>query len=60
MLTQRRSLLQYLRRSNFDAYAMTISKLGLKDNYAQHDRYTVRYKPAVRSTDGDGPARAGQ
>ncbi|KFM25073.1 37S ribosomal protein S28, mitochondrial [Auxenochlorella protothecoides] len=45
LLSQRRSLLQYLRRSNFDTYAMTISKLGLKDNYAQNDRFTVRYKP---------------
>lgn len=50
LLSQRRSLLQYLRRSNFDTYAMTISKLGLKDNYAQHDRFTVRYKPLVRSS----------
>lgn len=50
LLSQRRSLLQYLRRSNFDTYAMTISKLGLKDNYAQNDRFTVRYKPLVRAS----------
>ncbi|KAK2076583.1 hypothetical protein QBZ16_005343 [Prototheca wickerhamii] len=49
MLNQRRALLQYLRGSNFDAYAMTISKLGLKDNYAKHDRFSTRYKPLVRA-----------
>lgn len=49
LLNKRRSLLQYLRGSNFDAYAMTISKLGLRDNYAKHDRFSTRYKPLVRS-----------
>ena len=33
MLSQRRSLLQYLRRKDFDSYAITLSRLGLKDNY---------------------------
>ena len=35
MLTQRRKLLQYLRRKDFETYAMTISRLGLRDNYAK-------------------------
>lgn len=33
MLAQRRKLLQYLRRSDFDAYAKMLSSLGLKDTY---------------------------
>ena len=33
MLSQRRSLLQYLRRKDFDSYAVVLSRLGLKDNY---------------------------
>jgi hypothetical protein len=33
MLAQRRKLLQYLRRSDFDAYAKMLSRLGLKDTY---------------------------
>ena len=47
MLAQRRSLLQYLRRTKFDTYAVLISKLGLKDSYAPQDRFTIRYKAAV-------------
>lgn len=35
MLSQRRKLLQYLRRTDFDAYAGMLSKLGLKDTYAK-------------------------
>lgn len=35
MLARRRSLLQYLRRTRFDAYAMLIARLGLKDTYAK-------------------------
>ncbi len=47
MLNQRRKLLQYLRRSNFDKYAVLISRLGLKDSYGPQDRLTQRYnKPA--------------
>lgn len=48
MLNQRRKLLQYLRRSRFDAYAVLISRLGLKDSYGPTDRLSQRYKPAVR------------
>ena len=33
MLAQRRKLLQYLRRADFDAYAKMLSALGLKDRY---------------------------
>ena len=33
MLNQRRTLLQYLRRKDFDSYAIVLSRLGLKDNY---------------------------
>ncbi len=49
VLNRRRSLLQYLRRTDFDAYAALISRLGLKDNYAPQDRFSVRYKAAVRA-----------
>ena len=48
MLNQRRTLLQYLRRSKFEVYVQLISRLGLKDNYAQQDRLASRYRPAVR------------
>ena len=50
MLNRRRSLLQYLRKTNFDTYAALISRLGLKDNYAAQDRFSVRYKAAARPT----------
>ena len=33
MLNRRKSLLQYLRRKDFDAYAIVLSRLGLRDNY---------------------------
>jgi small subunit ribosomal protein S15 len=49
MLNKRRSLLQYLRRTNFDAYVALIGRLGLKDNYERQDRFSVRYKAAIRS-----------
>ena len=35
MLTQRRALLQYMRRHEFDTYAVTLSRLDLKDNFAK-------------------------
>ena len=35
MLNQRRKLLQYLRRSDFDAYTVSLVRLGLRDNYAK-------------------------
>ena len=35
MLNRRRKLLQYLRRSNFDLYSATLSRLSLRDNYAK-------------------------
>ena len=38
MLAQRRKLLQYLRRADFDAYARMLSSLGLKDTYAKQAR----------------------
>lgn len=50
LLNTRRSLLQYLRRTNFDAYAALISRLRLKDNYSPQDRFSVRYKAATRTT----------
>lgn len=40
MLNKRRKLLEYLRRTNFEIFATTISKLGLKDNYAPRDRFS--------------------
>lgn len=42
MLNQRKSLLQYLRRKDFDAYAIVLSRLGLRDNYMK----LVRLLPA--------------
>lgn len=44
VLNQRRSMLQYLRRTNFEKYAMVLYKLGLKDIYAKQthdDKYRV-------------------
>ena len=38
MLTQRRALLQYMRRHDFDTYAVTLSRLDLKDNFAKQVR----------------------
>lgn len=38
MLNQRRSLLEYLRRKDFDSYAIVLSRLGLKDNYMKLER----------------------
>ena len=38
MLTQRRALLQYMRRHDFDTYAITLSRLDLKDNFAKQVR----------------------
>ncbi|KAI7846253.1 hypothetical protein COHA_000233 [Chlorella ohadii] len=56
MLHQRRKLLQYLRRTSFDQYAVLISRIGLKDSYGPQDRFSSRYKgvlkgrPAASST----------
>ena len=47
LLTQRRTLLQYLRRSAFDKYAVLISRLGLKDSYGPQDRFSALYKAAA-------------
>ena len=60
MLARRRSLLQYLRRTQFDTYAALIGRLGLKDApYAPQDRLSMRYKPAVvgRTAGAAGAAR---
>ncbi|KAL3152710.1 hypothetical protein ABBQ38_012301 [Trebouxia sp. C0009 RCD-2024] len=38
MLNRRKSLLQYLRRKDFDAYAIVLSRLGLRDNYMKLER----------------------
>mmetsp|Transcript_35492 Transcript_35492/g.89495 ORF Transcript_35492/g.89495 Transcript_35492/m.89495 type:complete len:214 (+) Transcript_35492:121-762(+) len=40
MLNKRRKLLEYLRRTNFDIFATTLSRLKLKDNYAPQDRFS--------------------
>jgi len=39
LLNQRRQLLEYLRREDFDRYATTIYRLDLKDNYAERTRF---------------------
>ena len=52
MLNQRRTLLQYLRRSKFDKYAVLISRLGLKDSYGPQDRLSSRYKAAAAAGSG--------
>ncbi|KIY98254.1 hypothetical protein MNEG_9709 [Monoraphidium neglectum] len=40
MLNQRRALLVYLRRTDFESFCYVIHKLGLKDNnYARQVRY---------------------
>jgi hypothetical protein len=41
-LSQRRKLLIYLRRSNFEAYANVLDRLNLKDSYIRMDRLTLR------------------
>ena len=38
MLADRKSLLQYLRRTRFEAYSVLIARLGLKDNFAKQVR----------------------
>jgi small subunit ribosomal protein S15 len=35
VIARRRALLQYLRRTDFGAYAQLISRLGLRDTYAK-------------------------
>jgi Ribosomal protein S15 len=41
-INQRRKLLQYLRRSDFDAYIKLLPRLGLKDVFAKMDRLTLQ------------------
>jgi len=44
MLNSRRQLLQYLRRTSFDRYAVVLGKLGLKDSIGKkYDRLSSRY-----------------
>lgn len=44
MLNARRQLLQYLRRTSFDRYAVVLGKLGLKDAIGKtYDRLSSRY-----------------
>ena len=35
MLAERKSLLQYLRRTQFETYSVLIARLGLKDSFAK-------------------------
>ena len=35
MLNQRRKLLQYFRRKDFEAYSVLLVRLGLKDSFAK-------------------------
>ena len=46
MLAQRRKLLQYLRRADFDAYAKMLSALGLKDRYMKQVIPTLFVSPS--------------
>jgi len=41
VLARRRKLLTYLRGNNFDAYALLLTRLNLKDNYAKEVRGPV-------------------
>ena len=59
MLTKRRKLLQYLRRTNFDRYSTLIVKLGLRDNYAKQVRDLTLRMQACTVTDV-GPGRGGR
>lgn len=43
MLANRRTLLQYLRVADFEAYSVLIARLGLKDSYTRQDRVTMRW-----------------
>eukprot|EP00775_Hariotina_reticulata_P000512 gene512-784_t len=47
MLNQRRKLLSYLRRSNFERYAFMLHSMGLKDTYAKQARYD-KYRVGTR------------
>uniref|UniRef100_A0A061RUQ2 Small ribosomal subunit protein uS15c n=2 Tax=Tetraselmis sp. GSL018 TaxID=582737 RepID=A0A061RUQ2_9CHLO len=40
MLNQRRKLLTYLRRTDFERFSATLSRLGLSDTYAPKDRFS--------------------
>lgn len=46
MLHQRRKLLQYLRRTSFDQYAVLISRIGLKDSYGPQVGAALGHLPA--------------
>ena len=39
MLADRKSLLQYLRKSQFESYSVLIARLGLKDKFAKQVRF---------------------
>ena len=39
MLADRKSLLHYLRRTQFESYSVLIARLGLKDNFAKQVRF---------------------
>ncbi len=47
LLTQRRKLLSYLRRSAFERYMFVLNRLGLKDTYAKQKRYD-NYRTGTR------------
>ena len=47
MLAQRRKLLQYLRRADFDAYAKMLSALGLKDRYMKQVNFSISYSSTL-------------
>lgn len=51
MLAQRRKLLQYLRRSDFGAYAKMLSALGLKDRYMKQASQLHTNSPPAASPD---------
>ncbi len=45
MLSRRRALLQYMRRHDFDMYAVTLARLNLKDNFAKQVRVVQPWPP---------------
>ena len=49
MLTRRRALLQYMRRHDFDMYAVTLARLDLKDNFAKHVGVVQPWCPRARA-----------
>ena len=52
MLAERKSLLQYLRRTQFDTYSVLIARLGLKDSFAKQVCFAFAVAVHLKTTAG--------